>query len=1033
MAGKGAPKHKVKSQAAPKRGKKSSKITASWGAAKEEKGYPVEGYDVLFHFNGKKKDSDKHRTAKSSDKSEAYTMGRKNWYPYAGKQKLLSVSTKVRPFNKNDKKKERYGPYHSATTLKFEVPDKPKISHAVNIERGEITFAVVSEDPGGKKEREDSVIVVKRRGTGGDKELFNARTTSEAWSKTFDIEDSKTLTQTQWIEVSCNAYARGFRGDSEAAKPSTRVFSWPRSGVIDSISIQSVNSANKTGMVVLSVSLAKIKNAKGVDQSSMHPVDTVQLQRLRNSSAKTPAQAAVAEGWTDVSGAVDDGECKGLTDQLSDAYPDPGTRTWYRLKTTHDDYTVYGDPKDLGVYQNPDSLVLSNVVIFDTSASNGDGESVIVYCGWNSNDATGVEISWSEHDDAWRSSTPPSKDEITWDDGPKTVDGVQYAHSASYVIRSLTDNKPYFVQARTYVTDADDKTLYGAYCTAKTLIPTSSPKSVTLNAPMFIARGDDLILSWTFDSSGTQTQYIVYDNAQPSPKTWASGANALGSCVIPAADLEGIDELYLAVSMTTGGDWVSSATQYVEENGETVLKDNVFQHIVITDPPTCSVAMSGTIATQPIVATVTSDSSSARVVMSLTCVGGGFYDYPEKTAIQADGDVIWSDSMDGISWEPVVGENEEISYVAPIVLPDGLELFDGDEYMLTATVVDDTSGLASQESTATASVVWAHQAVEPSATISVDPENYTVAIATEAPEEGYGLGDVCEVYRVTPDNVYRITPVDGVAFGTVVTDRLAPFVYEDLGQAQVYRVALRTIDGDVEYVDVPYTLYGWALRFDWGEDRVNNEDGEEARGGQFVELPFNISVDDSFNNNFEARTHLNGVTEGYWGEGVEHTSSMKTDLIRFNDPEQRHLVMRGMIRHAGPIFLRQPNGCAYAANVIPRQISESYDSQVLGVSLDAQEIALTDEYRPDEKDIDRPEWNEGSVVIFRGNVYDADGEFPLYRWEWLGRSESLVDYVMDPESVIRTVDGNALEGWTWNGEAIVSEDGTTTIPLSKEV
>lgn len=1014
MAGSGAPKNKVGAQAAPKRGEGSSKISVNWKAAKGDSSHPVEGYDAYFFFDGvKKKDSSAHKYVGSSASSAVCAITRKNWYPYKGKPKLLKVTTQVRPYNVGVNNVKRFGPYHKSTALEFKVPDKPRIGKSLDIEAGEITFVVQSEDKGGAKERHDSFITVKRSGHGGTQTLFSGGVTSETWTKTFDIADSKTLTQSEWIEVTCNAHARGFRGNSEKAKTVKHIFAWPRSGVIGDIGIQALNSENKTGMVVIPVSLASIVDEAGTDRSDMHPVDTIQLQRLRSSSAKTPAQAAIADDWQDVSGAVDDGQCKGLTDQLSDAYPDAGTRTWYRLKTTHDDYTVYGDPKDLGAYDNPEGLVLSNVVIFATSASNGDGKSVILYMGWNSEDATGVEVSWSEYADAWKSTSPPSTHEVTWDDGPTEVDGVTYAHSASLVIRGLSDNVLYYIQARTYVTDADDKTLYGPYCGAKNLTPTSSPKSVTLVAPMFVARGSDIILSWTFDSEGTQTQYIVYDNASPSPKTWSSGKNSLGSCVISADQLTDVDELYLAVAMTTGGDWVDSTKQYVDEDGDSVLKENVYQHIVITDPPTCSIDASPTITAQPVSVDITSDTSNARIVMSLVAVGGGIYDYPDRTVRQSDGDVVWSDSIENVEWEDDNG-----AYATQVTLPDGLNLLDGFDYMFTATVVDLTSGLSSPEVTASATVEWAHQAVKPVASVSVDSDALTAAITTQAPSQGYALGDVCDIYRVTPDGAYRITPEEGVAFGTVVTDRLAPYIYEDSGQDQAYRVALRTIDGDVEFVDISYVLHGYSLRFDWDD--------------QHVELPYNLVVDDSFNNGFEARMHLDGVTEGYWLEGVEHTSSMNTDMIRFTDEQQKKLVLRSMIRHFGPVFMRQPNGCAYAANVIPKQIHESYDSQVLGVSIDSREVALTDEYRPTEEDILRPEWNGGSVVIFHGEVYDATGYFPLFGWEWLGFSEQNVNYVMDGDDVVRGLDGSAYTGWTWNGSAIVSPNGTTVIPLSKE-
>ena len=80
---------------------------------------------------------------------------------------------------------------------------------------------------------------------------------------------------------------------------------------------------------------------------------------------------------------------------------------------------------------------------------------------------------------------------------------------------------------------------------------------------------------------------------------------------------------------------------------------------------------------------------------------------------------------------------------------------------------------------------------------------------------------------------------------------------------------------------------------------------------------------------------------------------MKTKTVKFGDPDELRLV-NDLAQYAGAVFVRTPEGSAFAANVNVDSRSWSYDKLIAAVSFSAQEITLVDDFKPNPRDIEEP-------------------------------------------------------------------------------
>lgn len=293
--------------------------------------------------------------------------------------------------------------------------------------------------------------------------------------------------------------------------------------------------------------------------------------------------------------------------------------------------------------------------------------------------------------------------------------------------------------------------------------------------------------------------------------------------------------------------------------------------------------------------------------------------------------VKFEEGSTATSWTPHPQDlsSIEATLVTPIT-PTVLNLIDGGEYEVAVRAIDPDTGLASEEVTETFAVAWAHQAPAP-AEPTITPYDVTDDAGVRmrgcsiqlAEPDGAADSDVYDLYRVTPDGPYLIA--EGVAMDSLVDDPYAPYGGTEKG----YRVATRTSDGDVDWSDFQYEMPGKDIRIDFGSE--------------YVELPYNVSISDGYQKDFEVRRKMSGDMDGYWNDGVERHGGFSSDLIRIQEEEKAKTV-RHLARHVGPCFVRTPDGCAYAADVEVSSIGGARLSAALAVSIDATEVGLTRDF-----------------------------------------------------------------------------------------
>lgn len=394
--------------------------------------------------------------------------------------------------------------------------------------------------------------------------------------------------------------------------------------------------------------------------------------------------------------------------------------------------------------------------------------------------------------------------------------------------------------------------------------------------------------------------------------------------------------------------------------------------VTIQDPPTLTITVPQALTAQP--ETFTAEASSECDLIVIVTAQGAVGQFPEGLRRQPAGDTVYS----GIIVPEWAGNGP---YTTTITLPGGLDLWDLARYNVSVVAVDRSTGLQSAEQIAEFGVAWAHQApsIEPTYTYTptsdteiddeknyyaYDPETQTYSVVepeggedpsaegwyeqTETtyvtltpintldeegihhqavqinltPPPGAAETDYYDIYRMTGDGVYLI----GQSFPQTytATDEYAPF-----GDALTlyYRIATRTIDGDVAFTDIEYVADGSAMRFDWA--------------GGSLELPYNISIGDSYKKDVNFRKHMGGSIDGYWNSNIERKGSLSSDLVRL-DQQEDVVMARQLAHYAGPVFVRTPDGSAYEADV---QVTDMSTTGTLeAIAIDATEIGLTQEF-----------------------------------------------------------------------------------------
>ena len=504
--------------------------------------------------------------------------------------------------------------------------------------------------------------------------------------------------------------------------------------------------------------------------------------------AKTQADDSVEITYADFAEAWESNESNLGTDTI-----DPGSLSVTRyIRGLEAGNTYYFrarafDTGNAGTMSQPISLAIDSSAALAgsasiTSATSGDdGETIEVVLA-KTDSADDIELSWSTFENAWSASKQPETMDVTWGEGL----------AATAYARGLEEGVPVFLRARAKNGDA-----YSGYCSPATCIPYSIPDNVSISAPNSVALGDELEVTWTYESESTQKAWqVVADGV-----VIANGDDMRGACVLDSATVEalGAGAHTLAARVSTGSAWAESETVNLlvaqaptcsASGGAVTAQPMTVRVTTSVDTPTIAIAVNADGITgddvrdaqpegMPIwsgsfqgAATIAADDSDPalyaltedeKTVLGKTyyTLSGGTYspveeEYeltsdaavdPDKTYYAYVGDVysVVEEPVDadiGTYYELTAPNDAGLSgyyeysgeYVAEIELPDGLDLRDTASYTVRATVTDEASGLASETASATRSIDWAHQAQAPTGSVSPNPATLSASVTVQAPE-----------------------------------------------------------------------------------------------------------------------------------------------------------------------------------------------------------------------------------------------------------------------------------------------------------
>ena len=253
-------------------------------------------------------------------------------------------------------------------------------------------------------------------------------------------------------------------------------------------------------------------------------------------------------------------------------------------------------------------------------------------------------------------------------------------------------------------------------------------------------------------------------------------------------------------------------------------------------------------------------------------------------------------------------------------------LDDGAYYELVVTAADAYG--QTDEDRVPFIVHWAHQAWEPTATFITDEDEYIVRISPVAGAD-YASGDKCDIYRLGADKPELI--YSGAEFGTEYVDP-----YPAFGESSGYKVVTVTKNGDYITADGSFADYDTTIEEDGAFTQLDPKMMVIDFGGDRVELPYNITLGNTWKKDFERTAYLGGHVAGDHNRTVLRDTSLGTVLIRKVD-ETIARKMRSLARYAGICHVRTPEGSSFAADV---QVGEdrAFDSALIEYSLTVQKV-----------------------------------------------------------------------------------------------
>lgn len=810
--------------------------------------------------------------------SRTISLNRGSWYPYTGR-KLEGIT--VRVYGKNRK---GYGP-KAERRFNLKRPAAPSIG-TPEFDNGTISckFSVPSCE-GGSYERERVRVIVTRT-TNRSEELPPGQSVkSEVVYDGYQLKTEKSADWTystdeanwanfasinEYVKYEFRAIAQGYAGDTEASRKSITL-SFADTPVVKSVEVGQ--------------DFVRVKFDPHPDKDNARDTAKTQLQ-VGYSESQT------VSSWENISGAEDNGDCCALSCSRGLITPEVGQHVYFRVHATYlneatSQTSNVVEAPELYVKPADSSEAAEDVIKVLGLVPGADGASITVQAGWADGDGyTGTEFSWSDDQDAWRSTSSPKThqtEDASWDDGAVGA----YAHSTSLKVSGLSESTMYWFRARRF--DVADSTLHGGWSAAASAKTGSTAKGVVASIPAMAVKGTTVVATWAIGGGGEQRSWSAVVNGS----TIAASSGSATSFEIGPAMTEGESLTFEVLSDIDGTVYRSGAVS-----------------CSLVDMPSCTVSSEQIISAAGHTASVDAEEGTTVSLRLLSC---GVSDrLPDGERSQQDGEVVWSETI-----------------LAPATVTIGGELIDGSQYRLVGIPVKygisgpgstaswvDADGNASDRMT----VAWAHQAAAPEASVAVDGLSAVVEIAPAADAVD---SDVLELYRIEEAGASLIAScavpaaVDGVRPHVQMAD-----AYPALGDLQAYRVCTLTADGDRDYVDCEYSLPSDAVTIDW-------------QGGQLT-IPYGVTITRNSSKEFESVSYLDGSIGGGWSAKKR---SMKVDFSMLRSDTGTVGSAIDLMRYKGACFVRTPDGAAFPADVAVDSISAGSESMsVATASLTITEV-----------------------------------------------------------------------------------------------
>lgn len=274
------------------------------------------------------------------------------------------------------------------------------------------------------------------------------------------------------------------------------------------------------------------------------------------------------------------------------------------------------------------------------------------------------------------------------------------------------------------------------------------------------------------------------------------------------------------------------------------------------------------------------------------------------------------------------------------VTPGDATFETGIRYKAMVTVAM-SSGLTASASFAF-STLFESDLYDPDAQVIVKLDTLSAAIRPYCLDEWGDLvtsGALLSVYRRNYDGTLTLLQ-DKLPIGR---NHSIPDPHPSLDYAR-YRIVAQSIEtGEISYYDTPgYPILENSIVIQWDEAwsdyNYNDEDeqSEPAFAGSMVRLPYNVDVSDSSNPDISLISYIGRENPvSYYGTQKGYTASWRCDIPK-EDAETIY-ALRRLQRYAGDVYVREPSGTGYWAN-IKVQLSISHNSPVVPASFNVTRV-----------------------------------------------------------------------------------------------